>query len=273
MNLSERGKVGDSHSFIKNISFGGAIFMVNLAHLIIHEWLGIIVIVIAVFFQVRKDYAASITWACIRNLTSSPPLEPTGVSPLWQVCHPQIINSIYWHWNKFTNRALAAFLPRILATAPFQLGRAPIPLWYYVDFDFILIRIVSLLLLAQPILSVIHYLIDLGLPIAVMLFITFRLEGRSLFLVWKGSLLHLLILQNKVGRTPLILGLVQLRLRPSTQATNSRGFCLLDTIHSWLSEVLLSTCMIFKMGNYPGRGFLNWSGNLWFHDWLTSPLD
>jgi hypothetical protein len=37
MNLSERGKVGDSHSFIKNISFGGAIFMVNLAHLIIHE--------------------------------------------------------------------------------------------------------------------------------------------------------------------------------------------------------------------------------------------
>lgn len=74
-------------------------------------------------------------------------------------------------------------MPRILAAAPFQLGTAPISLRYNVDFDLILIRIVSLLLLAQPILSVVHYLIDLGLPIAVMLFITFRLKGRSLFLV------------------------------------------------------------------------------------------
>jgi hypothetical protein len=190
------------------------------------------VIVIALFLQVWKDYAASITWACIRNLTSSPPLEPTGVSPLRQVCHPQIIDSIYWHWNKFTNRALAAFLPRILAAATFQLGRTTISLRYNVDFDLILIRIVSLLLLAQPILSVVHYLIDLSLPITVMLFITFRLEGRSLFLVRKGSLLQLLILQNEVGSTSLILGLVQLRLRPSTQATNSRRIGLLDTIHA-----------------------------------------
>lgn len=82
MYLSERGKVGDSHSFIKNIFFGGAIFIANLAQLIIHECLRIIVIVITLFLQVRKDYAASITWACIRNLASSSSLEPTGVRPL-----------------------------------------------------------------------------------------------------------------------------------------------------------------------------------------------
>lgn len=37
MHLSERGKVGYPHCFIKNIFFGGAIFMVYLTHLIIHE--------------------------------------------------------------------------------------------------------------------------------------------------------------------------------------------------------------------------------------------
>ncbi len=136
-----------------------------------------------------------------------------------------------------------------------------------------LIRIMPLLLLAPPVLGVVHDLMDLGLPIAVMLFIVFRLEGRSLFLVWKGSLLLLLILQNEVGRPSFILGLVELRLRPSAQATHSRGLGLLNTVHCRLSEVLLTTCVIFEMWNRPGSGLLYRTGNLGFHDWLTSPLD
>lgn len=247
--------------------------MVHLAHLIVNQWLRIILMVIALFLQVRKNYAASIAWACIRNLTSSPSLELAGVRPLRQISHPQIIDSIYWHRREFTNRTPAAFLPRIKAASPFQLGTAPIPFRYNVDFDLILMSIVSLLRLAQPILRVVHYLIDLGLPIAVMLFIVLRLEGWSFFLVWEGSLLHLLILQNKVGFNSPVLGLVQLRFRPSAQAPSSRRFGLLNTVHAWLSEVLLSTCMIFDMRNRPRRGLFDWSGNLRFHYRLTPPLE
>ena len=127
-----------------------------------------------------------------------------------------------------------------------------------------LIRIESLLLLAPPIFGVVHDLVDIGLPIAVMLFIVFRLEGLPLFLVRKGSLL--LIFQNEVGRSSLILGLVELRLRPSAQATHPRGFGLLNTVHCRLSEVLLTTCVIFELGNRPGSGLLDRSGNLGFHN-------